>query len=271
MTIRHRHTDTTANFNSVRFVNGQFLASADGGRIHSSPDGVGWTEYRTASSNYWNDVTFANGKYVFVGWEYKTGTARYGVTTDLDSWDIGFTGYGRYLDRVLVVGNQLLAVGYAGAAQTSLDGVQWEPSTQASTRWLFDAALGEGTVLAVGESGAITSMVPGASWVRRISGTKESLRGVAFGNDTFVAVGDEGTILQSDPVASGLSLSEPASGGGKFSFQLKGEIGQTYGIQASHDLAQWSEVLSVVCTSLPMECSIPDQTSGQWFFRALKP
>ncbi|MHC1766690.1 MAG: hypothetical protein AB9869_20690 [Verrucomicrobiia bacterium] len=33
--------------------------------------------------------------------------------------------------------------------------------------------------------------------------------------DLFVAVGDEGAILQSDPVASGLTLSEPASGGGK--------------------------------------------------------
>ncbi len=226
---------------------------------------------RTASSNYWSDVTFASGKYVFVGWDYKTATARYGVTADFNTWDIGYTGYSRYLDRVLVVGSEILAVGYAGAAQTSPDGVHWEPSSKASTRWLFDASLGNNTVLAVGESGAIASMVPGSSWVRRISGTSESLRGVAFGNETFVAVGDAGTILQSDPAARGLTLSEPASGGGTFTFQLIGEVGQTYRIQASNDLAHWSEVLSVTCTSSPMPCALPDASAGRQFFRAVKP
>jgi hypothetical protein len=266
-----RDTGTRANFNSVRFVNGHFVASGDSGLVHASPNGIEWTGYTTASSNYWNDVTFAGGKYVFVGWDYRSGTARYGVTTDFGSWEIGYTGYGRYLDRVLLVGDRFLAVGYAGAAQTSSDGLEWEPAINASTRWLFDLALGNGTVLAVGESGAIASMAPGSAWVRRASGTTESLRGVAFGQDTFVAVGDEGTILQSDRITGGLVLDEPKRTGSDFLFQLEGEIGQTYQIQTSGDLSAWTQVLSVTCASSPMPCTVPSQTSGHQFYRAVKP
>jgi hypothetical protein len=44
-------------------VNGHFLASGDSGRIHYSPNGVGWTEYKTASSNLLHQ---------FVSAEYST-------------------------------------------------------------------------------------------------------------------------------------------------------------------------------------------------------
>src|SRR5262245_51095767 len=65
--------------------------------------------------------------------------ARYGITPDLSSWEFGYTGYSRYLDAVIVVSGNLIGVGYAGATQTSANGIDWTTATNANTRWLSDA------------------------------------------------------------------------------------------------------------------------------------
>jgi hypothetical protein len=267
-----QETGTSAHFDSVRFLQGQFVAVGDAGAIYLSPNGVSWTPRSTPSTNYWNDVTYFKGQYVLVGWDYKTAEARYGVTSDFLSINMGYTGYARYLDSVLPVGDKLLAVGYAGAAQSSADGIQWEPAVQASTRWLFGADAFNDTVVAVGERGAIARWTADEGWVRRTSDNTETLNSVAFGLNTFVAVGENGTILQSDPIlpasaGGGLALENPSFGSSQFTFEFNGELGHSYSVQATTDFVIWTSVLSIQCSASPMQCAVPNQTPGRRYYR----
>jgi hypothetical protein len=269
-----RDTGTTANFNTVRFIGGQFVAVGDSGAVYTSPDGASWTERKTPSTNYWLGVTGFNNQVVLVGWDYKSAEARYGVTSDFQSFDIGYTGYGRYLNAVLPFEGKLLAVGYAGAAQSSANGIQWNPAIDTHNSWLFDLTLAENTVVAVGERGAITTLTPGGEWTSRTSDTRESLNAVAFGLGTFVAVGEKGTVLQSDPVGTTptgiLALENPRFSNSEFNFQFNGEIGQSYSVQTTTDLKTWSPLLSVPCTASPAQCIIPNQSAGHRSYRLVK-
>lgn len=266
-------TDTSVNFNSITFANNLFLVPASSGRILTSPNGADWTIYETATTNYWEGITFAAGRYVAVGWEWKTANARHGVTTDFVSWDIGFSGFERYFDRAAFGHDKFVAVGY-GSTAVSTTGTEWLAAENPVQSWLHDVVFANETFVAVGEFGAIASSPNGTDWTRHDSGTRETLWGVVFGNDTFVAVGQDNTILQTDAVGTpspGLVLFDPRAENGGFSFKFDGEVGQSYQVEATVDFATWLPVTNVEVTSAPVVVSDTSPLAGRRFYRVVKP
>jgi hypothetical protein len=53
--------------NGVAYGNGTFVAVGRNGTILTSPDGVGWTQRTSGTSNHLNGVTYGNGLFVAVG------------------------------------------------------------------------------------------------------------------------------------------------------------------------------------------------------------
>ena len=262
---------TTAHFNNVSFANDRFIATGDSGALLSSPDGVTWTPHNTATSNKWHSATYANGTYVAVGYRSpQAGRAAAGPI--LDELTLNDTGYVMYMNGVAYGAGKFVCVGYAGAAQTSTDGVQWtEPINASPGNWLRRIVYEAGHFVAVGESGIAVSP-DGTNWETVLNTGFVTLEGIAFGKDTFVAVGQEGLILQSAPINSsaGIELTHPSMIDNGFQFEFNGEVGQSYEIEASTDLINWSWLKQVDCTS-PTMTVIESTTVAPRFYRVIRP
>ncbi|MBN1944845.1 MAG: hypothetical protein JW797_04175 [Bradymonadales bacterium] len=89
-----------------------------------------------------------------------------------------------------------VAVGGAGVAFRSTDGVEWDATEMDTTQRLTDVAACAGTWIAVGDGGiARVSTDGGQSWAPLDTGTTANLESVACFGDLFLAVGDLGVIL----------------------------------------------------------------------------
>jgi hypothetical protein len=115
---------------------------------------------------------------------------------------------------------------------------------------------------------AIVTSQDGANWTRRNAGTGTPLNGIAFGNGHWTAVGQNETILQSDPF---VHLSGPRSAG-QFYWTLTGPRQQAYRIQASTNLLDWTDVMSLVATNDTIQLSDPAAANHrERFYRAVSP
>jgi hypothetical protein len=262
---------TTAHFNNVSFANDRFIATGDSGALLSSPDGVTWTPHDTASSNKWHSATYANGIYVAVGYRSPQ-AARAAAGPVLEALTLNDTGYVMYMNGVAYGVGKFVCVGYAGAAQTSTDGIEWTEAINASPgNWLRRIVYETGHFVAVGESGIAVSP-DGTTWQTVHHTSFVTLEGIAFGNDTFVAVGEDGLILQSAPVnpSSAIELTQPAVTDIGFQFEFNGEVGQSYTVESSTDLINWSWLKQVDCTS-PAMTVIDSATVAPRFYRVVRP
>lgn len=268
-----QESGTTAHFNGIAFVNDRFLALGDSGTILSSPNGITWTPHNTSSSNKWYSVTYANGLYVATG--YRTGqAARIAVATEPGGWTVADTGYSMYMNGVAFGAGKFVCVGYAGAGQTSTDGLDWsEPLDAAPGNWLRHIINAGNTFVAVGENGIAVS-TNGTDWEPAFRSGYTTIEGVAFNGQSFVAVGDEGIILQSSLIPQSseeILLTDPERSGGDFVFKFTGEVGTAYQIQSTTNMVDWVAVQDVHCTTAQMSCTLENQNSSHRFYRVTQP
>lgn len=204
-----RSLGITGNLNSVAFVNNQFVAVGDSGRIYISPDGATWAAQNSGAPDRLTSVAYGNGQYVVVS--YKAGILS---SPDGTVWEKTYSDSTTYFHSVTYGNNQFVAVGYYGVIFTSPDGVNWTKQNsgliETSNRYHYLTSVihAEGKFVAVGGESdhspgstgptpLVLTSIDGVTWKVDIIGKDSYLSSVVHGNGRFVAVGSEGTIQTS--------------------------------------------------------------------------
>lgn len=188
----------TANFNSVAFGNGLYVAVGDRGVIQTSPDGVNWTQRLSSGTsgepNLYK-VIFAGGRFVAVGDANSILTSTDGIT-----WIATYSGGGGNLYGVAWSGTHYLAVG-PDSMNSSVDGITWTRSNAfamtPTVTWLFDPVWdntrflisGIGIFSDGGSNGAAVGKLmnaQGTSYIQNMGGGVSMVKGPNAG--TFVSV-----------------------------------------------------------------------------------
>ena len=98
---------TSANWQSVTYGNGKFVAVASDSNIAAySTDGINWTQSTLPTSANWQSVTYGNGKFVAVA--YRSNIAAY--STDGINWTQSTLPTSAYLQSVTYGNEKFVAV-----------------------------------------------------------------------------------------------------------------------------------------------------------------
>ena len=116
----------------IRYLNSQFLAVGNQGRIVNSPDGVHWSEHFVpglTTNGELTSVTWGKGLYVAVGSYSVIATSPDAVTwTVVQRKDTNRLYNNTILLDVVFLDGQFVALGQGGTLVTSVDGVTWTTS-----------------------------------------------------------------------------------------------------------------------------------------------
>jgi hypothetical protein len=249
-----RNSGTTNQLASVAYGNNWFVAVGKAGTILTSPDGITWTSRPSGATNWLSGIAYGNNQFVAVGGGVPSPNSYATILTSPDG--INWTRRAAGLSAAALLGiaygdNTFVAVGYSDTkVLTSPDGVTWTGRASGTDGQLNGIAYGINTFVAVGD-GAIVTSPDGLSWTSHAFAGSDLLWAVAYGNKTFVAVGDSGKILQSGVVASMQPVLGPVRllPDGEVRVTLMGLAGQTYSVQASTNLSQWTDLTKVVLTN----------------------
>lgn len=194
---------------SVSWSGKQFIATADGGLIITSPDGVTWTNQSSGSSQSLAAATWTGSQYIAVGAELKPrGISRGAIYTSPDAitWTHRDAATDMPLYSIAQSPTRLVAVGAIGAIVTSTNGVDWtsvgDPN---STINAFQSVIWAGNqFVAVGgrngvDPAVVATSPDGIQWTVRDLPAEWGtiLQGVAWNGSQFVAVGWSGVIITS--------------------------------------------------------------------------
>jgi hypothetical protein len=216
---------TTAQFRSVTYGNGKFVAIGDAGGFFSSPNGAEWTN--VPSDFDLKSVTF--GKNIFVAVGNSIFTSSDGITWKISTAPCAFNSvaYGNNtfvattpvacgndvmfessdgtiwtkvacpthdpLSYVFFANNQFIAVGsYGGIILTSPDGVTWVRRSLAASNFPNLVCKGNNRFVVIDDGGILTS-ADGFAW----DTTGGSGKALIFADSQFIAVGWAGSIYKS--------------------------------------------------------------------------
>ena len=217
---------TSLAYGSGRFVAVGEYTGSDFGIIQTSDDGVQWAVRSAYDGSVLDlyDVTFGNGLFVAVGWDYYNGQNIYTSTNGVN-WVKHVTTISN-LHGVTYGGGLFVAVGDGelinGTTYTSYniyisnDGAVWAPADSGTpTNTLYDVAYGAGKYIAVDGAHHLYSSSNGSSWSR----TTNSLAGaalapatVSFCNGLFFVPSGPGTnLISSDGVNWSATTNNTAS------------------------------------------------------------
>lgn len=181
-------------FSFVTYANGKFFAVGDAGvSISTSYDGINWTDAkRIASDKIMNDIIYANGMYVMVGWNGYLMTS-----PDGDNWktiSVGYATSSYVLNRVIYHGGKFIAVGEYGMFSTSTDGKTWTQMAYIDFSNTYDckaiASNGE-KIVVVNRNGYFSTSVDGVTWTKfKYMGVYlTQVNNLVYSNGKFVAIG----------------------------------------------------------------------------------
>jgi hypothetical protein len=223
------------------------------GSVETSPDGLVWTAQSTGARGVLTGIVYAGNQFVAVGTSSTIITSLDGV-----KWTAQNSGTSDDFYSITYGNNQYVAVGPEGAIVTSPDGTNWIARESGTSDTFNGVTYGNNGFIAVGtdsfspnDNGSILSSPDGITWTNVNAPANYELSGVAYGANQFVAVGSNGTILQSgtptiQPPTLG-PVSPLLSGGVEVS--VTGVAGQTYSIQFSSNLKDWSDFTSITLTN----------------------
>ena len=184
-----RTMPTSANWYSVTYGNGTFVAVSVGGGVTSiaatSTDGITWTQ-RTMPVGTWYSVTYGGGTFVAV----SSGSTNAATSTDGITWTQRTLPADPMWYGVTYGNGTFVAVAYGSSiAATSPDGITWTQRTlPASANW-NSLSYGGGTFVAATQASTIAATSPdGITWTQRTMPASANWTSVAYGGSTFVAV-----------------------------------------------------------------------------------
>ena len=244
------------------------------GDVATSPDGSVWTAQSTGSLAPLSGIVYSGNQFVAVGDIGTVLTSQDGV-----KWAAQKSGTIEELYSVTYRNNQYVAVGQYGIIVTSPNGTNWTTGGEDVTDTLNGVTYGNNEFVAVGvdelspnRNGSILTSPDGITWTNANAPANYELFGVTSGANQFVAVGFHGTILQ-----SGAPTIQPPTLGpvsplqsGAVEVTVTGVAGQTYAIQSSSNLRDWSDLTTVTLTNSAGSFTDPSAASNQQrFYRGL--
>ena len=271
-----RASGTDHYLKGVAYGNGVYVAvGSGGGTILSSSNGLTWT-VRVLSAEDLNGITFGNGLFLAVGNGALGGESLILTSTNGEMWDFPSSGTGKNLRGAAYGNDRFVIVGNDGTILNSLEGADWTNSAMGclSTNNLRGITYANGAFAAVGNFGAIRTSAEGAIWTCRSSGTTNNLHSVAYGHGTFVAVGNSATIVQSESFSPGRLAVRGRSNSDGFELAVTGEIGRTYRVQASTNLATTNWIDLFTLENMAGTTVFLDSAAGsssQRFYRLISP
>ena len=200
-----------ANFNSIAYGNGLFVAVAQNRTVATTPDGINWTLRGGIPPvvSFLSSITFTGSQFVCVSRDPSgfpdTGS---GIMTSPDgiNWTQRTAPTNQPLQGVTSGNGLIVAVGTASGLDrtiiTSPDGINWMLAPQQDevgvSPSLRGVVFGNTGFVAIGGRGGIYASPDGTSlWVSRTLQTSRSYRGVAHDGATFCAVGINGALSSS--------------------------------------------------------------------------
>lgn len=238
----------TADFESVIFANGQFLAVGSDGAIFTSPDGLAWTPRNSTISTRLIGAAYGNGRYVVVGTRGRVLSSATGV-----NWTRQVSGTPDRLESVAFGNGLFIAVGENGTTLSSADGSIWVKRSRGATRDLDGMAVGDRLIAVAGKGGTLLTSSNGVSFVEQSTGVTNDLHGIGWGNGLYVVVGEPGAIVTSPDAiqwtqrtsGSSSSLKGAAFGGGRWV-----GVGTQGEILTSSGGATWTPAVSPTANDL---------------------
>lgn len=170
------------NMQSVAYGAGLYVAVASTGtnRILTSPDGITWTNRASPDDGVaWNEVIYANNKFVIVGASGGTNSNRTGYSLDGINWSFGvlpsdLLNFGVIsVNNVAVNGENFLGVSGGGTNYILNDTIY--PTTMT----LRSVAYGKGLYVAAVAVGSIRTSADGINWT--------PISGISLGNSPVVS------------------------------------------------------------------------------------
>lgn len=174
-----------ALWNSLTFVNGQFIALADNTNIAlTSTDGTNWTTRSLPEKAGWMSVAWGNDILVAVSTTGAAATSGAGAV-----WSTLSLTASSYWKAIAFGNNLFVAISGGGTvAATSPDGTTWTTRTLPSVRDSWTTLVFNGTLfLATSDKGEGAVSTDGIDWTK-ITGVYYGVRDVAYGNGLFVGV-----------------------------------------------------------------------------------
>ena len=193
---------------------------------------------------------------------------------DGDLWNTQPSPTTANLRAVIHAGNHFLAGGDNGIMIISPNGVTWTMAAPTSFT-INGLAFGKHIVVAGGyyeQSGRLQSSPDGVVWPGLSANFSNLINAVAYGKGSFVAVGDGGFIVQSD-IAPNFHDARFTQAG--FGFNVDWNPGQTYRLQRSTDLTNWTDILNRTAQESTYDyIDATNATTGgstRYFYRLLSP
>ncbi len=204
--------DAGSGFNSLVFLDGNFMAQGRSGSLMVSANGENWSRQETGVLETLHAMTYADGTYILVG-----GQGTLLSSADRRTWVQRRQGTRNALHGVAYGSGRFVAVGDGGTLLQSADGVAWGEVAMphdsplrgvvfADSRfavvgdtWLYEWFDEDGQTNCWEERTSLYTSSDGVSWERQRPRTQVAvqLNGIAYGNGLFVAVGDTGDVLTS--------------------------------------------------------------------------
>jgi hypothetical protein len=206
ITAEDSHSD---NLLHAAFGNNIFVAV--GSNIVSSPNGDGWGVRHSGFTGTMSLVAYGNDKFAALssqgGLAYTSDNGVDWISQPSPTLPAGMADIAFY-------GGKFVAVGNAGAAITSADGINWTQSTGLNPNDNFKAVkYGEGAgFMALGAGGSVYTSPDGGTWTKKAAGRIMSYKEIVSGGGKYVAVGDSGASFSAD----GRDWSRGTASEGKF-------------------------------------------------------
>ena len=187
-----------ASFNTVRFVNNQFVIvtgtqytnSAGAitrreGHVLVSNNGINWTD-KVELANSLMEIAYGNGMYVAVGTEGSIYTS-----TDLSNWTKRISNTSLKLVGVSFGKGLFVITGDSGTILTSSDGINWVKQVSNTDSYLIRSRYGNGMYVAVGYNCTVLTSIDGINWTEQDDGfTGGTWYGMVYANNRYVITGN---------------------------------------------------------------------------------
>ena len=272
-------------FLGVRYANDKFFAVGEHGAISSSVDGTNWTDHSVTTSGLFYGMAYGNGLYVAAGTVGAT-------STDGTNWVLGPTNPPETVYRLVYGKGLFVAASYTadpssqpGDILTSPDGVNWTVRfTEPGGQNFSGIAYNGGVFLAIsgGDPAATFKSSDGVNWqatgfsmpvgLDYYMGLLPGYATVSACNGTFLVGGKDGRLFQSGNIWNPATLGPSSSGSDGFNFSYTQQIDVPYHIQASTNLADWTNVYAGIGIGQPTNFLSPVSSNDPGrFFRIVSP
>lgn len=249
------------NIRHVVYEDGEFLGVRENGSyIARSSDGLTWRE-SSVFSQPMRAITKADGIVVTVG-----GNGQIYRAANSDTFVQVTSGVTTALEGATHGAGKFVAVGDR-AILYSFDGQQWFPARFTFSKHLKLVTYADGLFFAVGLAGAAAYSWDGMTWEFVQLHTGRDLSGVDFGLGRWVVAGNNGVLLQTGPrpgaVGADLTLRFTETGA---SLHIAAPAGNVIRIEQSPDLSPNSWQTAGRVTTAETGAQWPISTDSQQFF-----